>query len=75
MQALEIRHPHSTDLAPYIGHPARYSYIDEPEAAPSHYGTIIQNIADCDGEECIYHAKDDTCTYTGIIDTIQILLL
>lgn len=73
MQAIEIHHPHSSDLAPYIGHSARYSYLDEPGAAPSHYGTIIRN-ADCDGEECVHHAEDGTCTYTGIIDTIQILL-
>lgn len=68
MQAIEIHHPCSSDLAPYIGCSARYSYLDEPGATPSHYGTIIRN-----DEECIY-IENGTCTYTGIIDTIQILL-
>lgn len=69
MQAIEIHHPCSSDLAPYIGRPVRYSYLDEPGAAPSHYGTIIRNSE----EECVY-TKNSTCTYSGLIDTIQILL-
>ena len=69
MQAIEIHHPCSSDLAPYIGRSARYSYLDEPGATPSHYGTIIRNSE----EECVY-TKNSTYTYSGLIDTIQILL-
>ena len=69
MQAIEIHHPCSSDLAPYIGRSARYSYLDEPGAAPSRYGTIIRNRE----EECVY-TKNSTYTYSGLIDTIQILL-